>query len=63
METNFLDLIIELILNNTKLSYCDTEKLRIDDDNPVLEVIKVMTPERYEKRINELNGKNHTDKE
>lgn len=56
MDTNYLDLIIDLILNNTKLSYCDRNKLTIDNESPVLEVIKIIAHERYELRVNELNS-------
>ena len=57
MDTNYLDLIIDIIINNTKLSYCDKNKLTIDNESPVLEVIKVIAHERYELRVNELNQK------
>jgi hypothetical protein len=61
METNYLDLIIDLIINNTNLSYGDKEKLRISDDTSILEVIKVIAKDRYDKRVIELNEENKED--
>ena len=56
MENNYLDLLIELIINNTRLSY-DEKDLRIDEDKAVMEVIKIIAKEKYKVRFNELTNK------
>lgn len=50
-----LELLIDIILDNTRLTY-DKEKLTIDDDNAVIQVIRVLQKERYNKRLEELKG-------
>ena len=54
--------LIELILNNTQLNY-DKDKLRINDDSVVLEVIKVLAKAKYENRLQELQEKENNKKE
>lgn len=48
-----VDFLIELILNNTRLNY-NKDDLRINSDDVVLEVIKVLSKEKYENRLQEL---------
>lgn len=56
------DFIIDIILNNTKLSYTDDNKLMIDEDKAILEVVKVISRKKYENRLKELKG-NEEEKE
>ena len=58
---NGIDLIIDLIINNTCLSYSDKSKLRINDDAPVMEVIKIIAKDSYNNRVKELNEENKED--
>ena len=53
METNYLDLLVDLIIENSRLSY-DNEKLTIYDDNTVMQVIKIIAKEKYQDRFNKL---------
>lgn len=55
MDNNYLDLIIDLIINNTRLDY-DGKDLRIDEEKPVMEVIKIIAKEKYENKLKELKG-------
>lgn len=53
MENNYLDLIIDLIIDNSRLSY-DKEKLMINDDSAVMQVIKIIAKEKYQNKFNQL---------
>lgn len=53
MEYNYLELLIDLILNNTRIDYLDKE-LMIDDDKAVMGVIKVIAKHKYNERLKEL---------
>lgn len=57
-----MEFLIELILNNTRLNY-DKDELRIEGDNVVLEVIKVLAKAKYENRLQELQEKENNKKE
>ena len=48
-----LYILIDLIINNTDLSY-DKTKLRIDDERAVIDYLKIIAPERYNERYNTL---------
>lgn len=58
MEKNVIDMdfLITLLLNNARLDY-DGKDLRLDGDEIVLAVIKVLAEEKYEKRLKELQEK------
>lgn len=53
MDNNYLDLLIDLIINNSRLDY-NGENLRIDEEKPVIEVIKIIAKEKYENKVKEL---------
>lgn len=50
--------LLDLIFNNTGLSYTKNE-LRIKDDTAILQYIKVICPDRYEEELYELQNENH----
>lgn len=58
IDSTLLDLLIDIILNNTRLDYND--KLTIDDSKAILEFIKALDPDSYEcvsmKLLNEKEG-------
>lgn len=58
---NYLDLLIDIILENTRLSY-DGKKLIIDDDNAVIQVIRILAKEKYNQRFKELKGNEDNEK-
>ena len=45
-EISYLDLIIEVILNNARLNY-EKNDLMINDEKPLLEIIKVIAADKY----------------
>lgn len=49
-----LDLLINVIINNTRLSYADENKLMLDEDKAVMEIIKVIASRKYENRLEDL---------
>ena len=51
-----LDTLINLIINNAKLSY-DKERLTLNDDKIVMEFIKAIDPKIYEERFKWLQAK------
>lgn len=51
-----LDILINLIINNTRLSYTDENKLMIDEDRAIMEFIKVIARDKYEYRVEDLKG-------
>lgn len=53
MENSYLDLLIDLIINNSRLDY-NGKNLRIDEEKPVIEVIKIIAKEKYENKLKEL---------
>lgn len=57
MDTSYLDLIIDLILNNAQLSYSDKNKLRLDNDDTIMQVLKVIAKDKYENRLEDLKNK------
>lgn len=61
-DMDAMEFLIELILNNTRLNY-DKDELRIEGDNVVLEVIKVLAKAKYEDRLQELQEKENSKKE
>ena len=57
-----IDLLVTVILNNTRLSYTDENKLMIDDDKAIMEIVKALEKRDYEIRVDHLkelkeNGK------
>lgn len=60
-EYNYLDLLIDLILDNSKIDYLDKD-LMIDDDKAVMGVIKVIANHKYNERLKELKGKKDEEK-
>jgi hypothetical protein len=50
-----LTTLIDLIFNNTGLSYTKNE-LRIKDDTAILQYIKVICPDRYDEELFELQN-------
>lgn len=56
------DFLVDIILNNTRLSYTDDNKLMIDEDKAIMEVVKVISRKKYENRLKELKG-NEEEKE
>ena len=48
------DFIVNLILNNSQLNYCNDNKLTIRDEAVILEAIKVLEQDKYESRVKEL---------
>lgn len=48
------DFLVDIILNNARLSYTDENKLMIDEDKAIMEVVKVISRKKYENRLNEL---------
>ena len=53
-----LTILLDLIFNNTGLSYTKNE-LRIKDDTAILQFIKAIYPDRYEEELYELQNENH----
>ena len=55
MDNNkyYLDLLIDLIINNAKMDYLDRD-LRIDDDRAIIQVVKIIAKTKYEKKLSEL---------
>lgn len=51
------EFLVELILNNTRLGYKDGE-LRIDNESPIMETIRVLAKTKYENRLLELQKSN-----
>lgn len=56
MDINYLDLLINLIIDNADLSYSN-DKLRIDNDETIMQVIKVIAKDKYENRLEDLKNK------
>ena len=50
------DFLVDIILNNARLSYTDENKLMIDEDKAIMEVVKVISRKKYENRLKELKG-------
>lgn len=55
MDNNkyYLDLLIDLIINNAKMDYLDKD-LMIDDDKAIIQVVKIIAKAKYDKKLNEL---------
>lgn len=55
MDNNkyYLDLLIDLIINNAKMDYFDKD-LMIDDDKSIIQVVKIIAKTKYDKKLNEL---------
>ena len=55
MDNNkyYLDLLIDLIINNAKMDYLDKD-LMIDDDKAIIQVVKIIAKTKYDKKLNEL---------
>lgn len=62
MDIEYMDLLTELIINNTKLSYMDNDKLTIDNEAPILEVLKIIAKNKYENRVEDLKNKKESEK-
>lgn len=62
MDTNYLDLLINIIIDNANLSYTD-DKLRIDNDDTIMQVIRVIAKDKYENRLEDLKNKKINSKE
>ena len=57
---NIEQLLIELIINNTRLNY-DKNDLRIDDDTAIIQVVKILAKVKYQARFKELKESNKED--
>lgn len=55
MENNYLDLLIDLIINNSRLNY-DKNDLRIDNDDTIMQVLKIIAKNKYENRLEDLKN-------
>lgn len=62
MDTNYLDLLINIIIDNASLSYTD-DKLRIDNDDTIMQVIRVIAKDKYGNRLEDLKNKKINSKE
>ena len=49
------ELLVNFIIESTALGYNDKSKLRISDDYKILDLIKILEAEKYDKRLNILN--------
>ena len=49
------EILINFFLDSTALGYNDNSKLRLNDDYKIMDLIKVMEPEKYHKKLKELN--------
>ena len=56
MEENkiYLDLLIDLIINNARLGYNEKDKLRIENDEAIMQVLKVIAKDKYENKLEDL---------
>lgn len=63
MDINYMDLLIDLIIDNSCLSYSDKDKLRIDNDDTIMQVIRIIAKDKYENRVEDLKNKNKKDEE
>ena len=52
-DSYYLELLIDIIINNSKMDYLNQD-LRIDDDKAVIQIIKVIAEKKYKEKINEL---------
>lgn len=59
---NVTSLLVELIINNTRLSY-DKNELKIDNDTAIMEILKIIAKPLYEKRLQELQEKENSKEE
>ena len=57
------DILVNLIINNSKLAYADNNKLRIDDGDAILEFIKASEPEAYRNRLTKVLDEEKNKKE
>lgn len=57
------DFLIDIILNNTRISYADDNRLMIDEDKAIMEVVKVIDKRKYENRLEELKELKKNEKE
>lgn len=55
MENNYLDLLINLIIDNAELSY-HKDSLRIDNDDTIMQVLKIIAKDKYENRLEDLKN-------
>lgn len=55
-ENNYLDLLIDLIINNSKLNY-DKNDLRIYNEETIMQIIKIIAKDKYENRLEDLKNK------
>lgn len=62
MDTEYLDLLIELIIGNASLNY-SKDDLRINNDDTIMQVLKVIAKEKYENRLEDLINKDHVENE
>lgn len=55
MDSNkyYLDLLVDLIINNAKMDYLNKD-LMIDDDKAIMQVVKIIAKTKYEKKLNEV---------
>lgn len=56
MENNYLDLLIDLIIDNAELSY-HKDSLRIDNDDTIMQVLKIIAKQKYENKLEDLQNK------
>lgn len=62
MENNYLDLLIDLIIDNAELSY-HKDSLRIDNDDTIMQVLKIIAKQKYENRLEDLKNQTIKDEE
>lgn len=62
MDTEYLDLLIELIIGNASLNY-SKDDLRINNDDTIMQVLKIIAKEKYENRLEDLINKDHVENE
>ena len=56
MDTNYLELLIELIIGNASLNYSKDE-LRINNDETIMQILKVIAKDKYENKLEDLQAK------
>ena len=55
LDSSQLDTMVNIILNSSRLNY-DGNGLRIDDEGSIFAYLKVIYPETYKKRLEELKA-------
>lgn len=55
-ENSYLDLLIDLIINNAELSYTK-DSLRVGNDDTIMQVLKIIAEQKYENKLEDLINK------